>query len=88
MRKRKTRRILTTKTMCPAQTDESTEMWDKCDIAFEEAGLLGSPLRQKKADWVEQEGGVGEFVIMSSALPGGVQDIADKLRLPCAANES
>ena len=62
----------------------------KCDNACEEAGLLGSLRKQKRADWVEQGGGVAVCTLnhLSSALRGGVQDIADKLRLPRAAKES
>ena len=63
----------------------------KCDIAREEAGLLGSLRKQMKADSVEQ--GEGGFAVcnlrqLSSALGGGVQDIADKVRLPLAAKQS
>ena len=62
----------------------------KCDIACEEAGLLGSLRKRKKADWVEQGGGfaVCNLNQLSSTLRGGVQDIADKLRLTRAGKES
>ena len=73
---------------CPDQRIDSDVV--KCDIACEEAGLMGSLRMQKKADWVEQGGGLAVFNLnqLSSALGGGVQDIADKLRLPRAAKES
>ena len=40
---------------CPDRRIDSDVV--KCDIAYEEAGLLGSLRKQKKADLVEQRGG-------------------------------
>ena len=73
---------------CPDQGIDSDVV--KCDIACEEAGLLGSLRKQKKADWVEQGGGfaVCNLNQLSTALRGGVQDIDDKMKLPRAAKGS